>query len=157
MPVPTKLQSRATEPRAILKLGGNRIAVSEELKRKKKENPRNSQGPRKQVSEISDSIVQSNVSLDSTCSSDSSSSNSSGKKVNSTSRKTVKRNGFKPLRVVSNAIDVSPPAKASTPSKRCDWITPNSGNCASYYSLFFLPVSYWLCQTFIGPSKYNFF
>ncbi|KAJ1384930.1 Methyladenine glycosylase [Sesbania bispinosa] len=134
MPVVTKLQSYAkpvSEPRAILKPAGNRVAVSEEPKRKK-ENP---QRARKEVQEICDSIVRSNVSVDSTCSTDSSnsSSNSSAKKVNSVtvnaSRRTVKRNGFKPARVVPDAVDVatlSPPPKGSAPPKRCDWITQNS-------------------------------
>ncbi|XP_061370698.1 uncharacterized protein LOC133313350 [Gastrolobium bilobum] len=127
MPVATKLQTYAkpaSEPRAVLKPAGNRVTVSEDPKRKK-ENLKNSQRPRMQVTEIPDSVVRSNVSLDSTCSSHSSSSNSSAKKVNST----VKRNGFKPARVVPHAVDVtalSPTPKASSPPKRCDWITPNS-------------------------------
>lgn len=146
MPVATKLRPSAkpaTEPRAILKPGGNRVVkVSEEPKRKK-ENPKNSQqGPRKQVPEISDSVIRSNVSLDSTCSSDSSSGNSPAKEVNSANassgRRTVKRgNVFKAVRVVPDAGDggtLSPPPKASAPPKRCDWITPNSGKCAGHFT-----------------------
>ncbi|XP_004501037.1 uncharacterized protein [Cicer arietinum] len=129
MPVATKLNaSRATEPRAILKPGGNRVTVYEEHKRKK-ENTKKTHDPRKQVPNISDSVVQSNVSLDSTCSSDSFSSDSSVKKVNTVNANEsakMKRNGFKPVRVVPDGVHVSPPHKASEPSKRCDWITPNS-------------------------------
>ncbi|KAK7351693.1 hypothetical protein VNO77_11314 [Canavalia gladiata] len=133
MPVATKLRSYAkpaSEPRAILKSAGNRVAVSEEPKRKK-ENVKNPQRPRKEAAVITDSIVQSNVSLDSMSSSDSSLSNSSAKKVNSAtaSRRSVKRNGFKPVRVVPDAVDVAtvtPPPKTLAPPKRCEWITPNS-------------------------------
>ncbi|TKY75134.1 DNA-3-methyladenine glycosylase 1 [Spatholobus suberectus] len=116
MPVAMKLPP-ASEPRAILKPAGNRVTVSEEPKHKK--------------DNVKTPLVQSNVSLDSTCSSDSCSSNSSTKKVKSAtaSRRSAKRNGFKPVRVVPDAVDVatvSPPPKTAAPPKRCEWITPNS-------------------------------
>lgn len=132
MPVVTKFQSCAkppSEPRPVLKPAGNRVAISQDPKRNNLKKP---QRPIKQVPQIPDTVVQSNVSLDSTCSSDSSSSsNASAKKVNSASRSrtTVKRNGFKPIRVVPHAVDVatlSPTPKPSGPPKRCDWITPHS-------------------------------
>ncbi|CAL5205336.1 unnamed protein product [Lathyrus oleraceus] len=125
MPISTKLQVRS-KPRAILKPGGNIVPVHEETT---KHNKKKTQGPRKQVTEISDSVVVgSNVclDLDTTCSSDS----SSVKKVNSANgngSSKMKRNGFKPpVRVVIDAAHVSPPYKGSPPSKTCDWITPNS-------------------------------
>jgi hypothetical protein len=137
MPIATKLESpRATEPRAILKPGGNIVTtVHEETTKRKKENlKKKTQGPRKQVPEICDSVVvgsTNKVSSDTTCSSDSSSSgnNSLVKKVNAlngngTSAK-MKRNGFK---MKTDGSHVSPCHKdSSAPSKRCDWITPNSG------------------------------
>jgi hypothetical protein len=136
MPIATKLESpRATEPRAILKPGGNIVTtVHEETTKRKKENlKKKTQGPRKQVPEICDSVVvgsTNKVSSDTTCSSDSSSSgnNSLVKKVNAqngngTSAK-MKRNGFK---MKTDGSHVSPGHKDSAPSKRCDWITPNSG------------------------------
>ncbi|WJX35921.1 DNA-3-methyladenine glycosylase I [Trifolium repens] len=135
MPIATKLESpRATEPRAILKPGGNIVTtVHEETTKRKKENlKKKTQGPRKQVPEICDSVVvgsTNKVSSDTTCSSDSSSSgnNSLVKKVNAqngngTSAK-MKRNGFK---MKTDGSHVSPGHKDSAPSKRCDWITPNS-------------------------------
>lgn len=137
MPVATKLQSHAkpvTEPRAraILKPGGNIVTVHEETTKRKKENlKKKTQVPKIQEREISDSVVgNDNVSLDSTCSSDSSSGNSLVKKVNSEngngSAKMKRNNGFKPVRIVPDASHVSPPHKTSAPSKRCDWITPNA-------------------------------
>ncbi|CAJ2643100.1 unnamed protein product [Trifolium pratense] len=126
MPIATKLvESRATEvPRAILKPGGNIVTVHEETMKCKK---KKTQGPRKQVPpEICDTVVvgSNKVSLDSTCSSDSSSSsgNSVVKKVNSENGNgrsaKMKRNTY--------GSHVSPAHKDSAPSKRCDWITPNS-------------------------------
>lgn len=124
MPITTKLHV-SSKPRAILKPGGNIVPVHQETT---KHNKKKTQGPRKQVTEISDSdvIVGSNVclDLDSTCSSD-----STVKKVNSANgngNSKVKRNGFKPL-PVTDAAHVSPPCKGEPPSKTCDWITPNSG------------------------------
>ena len=143
MPVATKPQPRAkpaSEPRAVLKPAGNRVA--EDPKGGKKENlKKKPQGrPRKEAApEIPDSVVRSNVSLDGTCSSDSSccssKSNASAKKVNKSSS-SVKRKGRVRVRVrfAPDALDVatlSPTPKASGPPKRCDWITPNTGNCAS--------------------------
>lgn len=130
MPVVTKLQSCAkppSEPRPVLKPAGNRVTISQDPKRNNLKKP---QRQVKQVQQIPDTVVRSNVSVDSTCSSDSSSSsNASAKKVNSASRTTVKRNGFKPVRVVPHSVDVATLSpKPSGPPKRCDWITPHSGN-----------------------------
>lgn len=129
MSVATKLQLSAkpvSEPRAILGLAGNRVRVSEELKRKA-DNPKRPLRQRNRASEIPEPAVRNNVSVDSSCSSDSSSSASSAKKtVNS---RTVRRNGFGPVKVVPDGAEaaalLSP--KISGPPKRCDWITPHSG------------------------------
>ncbi|KAJ7966717.1 putative DNA-3-methyladenine glycosylase [Quillaja saponaria] len=128
MSVMTKLQSSvkpvSEEPRAILGPAGNRGRVSEEPKRKN-ESLKNLQRPKKQVPRIPESIVQNNLSVDSSCSSDSTSSGSSTKIVNS--RRTVKRNGVKPAKVVPDDVDfVAFSLKDPGPIKRCDWITPNS-------------------------------
>lgn len=125
-----------SEPRAILGPAGNRVRVSEDPKRNNNNNDclKNPRRPRKPAPvpapEIPKSVVVNNVSVDSTCSSDSSSSNSSAKKVNFT--KTVKkRNGLKPVKVVPDGVDnvAALSLKSLGPPKRCDWITPNSGKC----------------------------
>lgn len=120
--------------RAILKPAGNRIAVvSKESKHNKKENNvKTPQRPTKVAPKIPNKVVQNNVSLDSTCSSDSCSSNSSS--VKKVSGKSVKLNGFKPVRVVPDAVDVA--TTVSLPLKRCGWITPNSGKRACIFSFF---------------------
>lgn len=118
MPVATKLQSPAkplSEGRVVLGPGGNRFRVSEEAKRKK-EGLKKPQQHRKQPSEVPEAVVRNNLSFESSCSSDSSSSGSSVKMVNSRGR--VKRKGLKPVKVVPHGVEV--------PAKRCDWITPNS-------------------------------
>ncbi|KAE8100548.1 hypothetical protein FH972_018436 [Carpinus fangiana] len=128
MSVATKLQLSAkpvSEPRAILGLAGNRLRVSEELKRKA-ENPKRPQRQRNRASEIPEPAVRNNTSVDSSCSSDSSSSGSLAKKtVNS---RTVRRNGLGPAKVVpdgAEAVALSS-TKISGPPKRCDWITAHS-------------------------------
>ncbi|XP_022768891.1 uncharacterized protein LOC111312678 [Durio zibethinus] len=127
MSVVIKLKSSpksVMETRAILGPTGNRVRVSDELKRKT-EALKKPQGPKIPVPQSPQSVVQSNVSVDSSCSSDSSYSNSSVKTVSS--RKTVKRNGVKPVKakVAPTAdevvTDISP--VISEPLKRCDWIT----------------------------------
>lgn len=122
MSVATKLQSPVkplSEGRVVIGLGGNRLRVSEEDKRKKEGLKRSQQQSRKTPSEVPEAIVRNNLSFESSCSSDSSSSGSSVKMVNSKGR--VKHNGLKPVKVVPDAVEV--------PAKRCDWITPNSGKC----------------------------
>lgn len=126
MSVATKLRSPVCEPRAILGPGGNRVRVSEDLKHKN-EGLKKPQRPRKPVSEMPESAVRNNVSVDSSCSSDSSSSGSLAKTVSS--RRTVRRNGLRPVKVVPDGVGVGAVSpKLSGPPKRCDWITPNSGN-----------------------------
>ncbi|KAJ9674656.1 hypothetical protein PVL29_023907 [Vitis rotundifolia] len=118
MSVATKLQSPAkplSEGRGVLGPGGNRFRVSEEAKRKK-EGLKKPQQHTKPPSEVPEAVVRNNLSFESSCSSDSSSSGSSVKMVNSRGR--VKRNGLKPVKVVPDGVEV--------PAKRCDWITPNS-------------------------------
>ncbi|XP_054818306.1 uncharacterized protein LOC129317910 isoform X2 [Prosopis cineraria] len=126
MPVAAKLPSSAksvSKPRAILGPAGNRVRVSEVQKRNNDclKNPRR---PRKQMPEIPQSVVTSNVSTDSTCSSDSS-SNLLAKNV--ASRRTVRRNGLKPVKIEPDgAVEAAFSPTASSPSNRCDWVTPNS-------------------------------
>lgn len=128
MSVATKLQLSAkpvSEARAILGPAGNRVRVSDEPKRKP-EHPKTPQRPRKPASEILEPAVRNNISDDSSCSSDSSSTSSSAKKT--VKPRTVRRNGFKPAKVVpegGEAAALSSP-KISGPPKRCDWITPYS-------------------------------
>ncbi|XWS25727.1 hypothetical protein CRYUN_Cryun27aG0092500 [Craigia yunnanensis] len=127
MSVATKLKSSpksVMEPRAILGPTGNRVRVSDESKRKT-EALKKPQRPKIPVSQSPQSVVQSNVSVDSSCSSDSSSSNSPLKTVSS--RKTVNRNGVKPVKgkVATTADEVVTEISPVIwePLKRCDWIT----------------------------------
>uniref|UniRef100_A0A5B7C3P7 DNA-3-methyladenine glycosylase I n=1 Tax=Davidia involucrata TaxID=16924 RepID=A0A5B7C3P7_DAVIN len=118
---PTKPGS---ETRRILGLAGNKVRVSEETKRKM-EGLKKPQKSSRLVSETPRSVVQNNVSVDSSCSSDSSSGGSSVK-IGSCRRK-VRSNGLKSVKVVPDGVEVamlSP--KVSVPLKRCDWITPYS-------------------------------
>ncbi|XP_021832406.1 uncharacterized protein LOC110772286 [Prunus avium] len=121
MSVATKLQSSICEPRAVLGPGGNRVRVSEAPKRKNEGLKKPSQSPRKPVSEIPEAAVRKNVSVDSTCSSDTSSSCSSAKTVSP--RRTVRHKSLRPGKLVSDNMEVVKPAG---PPKRCEWITPNS-------------------------------
>lgn len=127
----TKLHSPVCEPRAILGPGGNRVRVSEGPKRKgealKKPQTQRTRKPTV-VSEVPQSVVRSNGSVDSSCSSDSSSSGFLAKTVSSKKTPpTVKRKGLKPVKVVPDGVEaVAASPKISGPPKRCDWITPNS-------------------------------
>ncbi|KAL6295745.1 hypothetical protein ACE6H2_003887 [Prunus campanulata] len=121
MSVATKLQSSICEPRAVLGPGGNRVRVSEAPKRKNEGFKKPPQSPRKPVSEIPEAVVRNNVSVDSTCSSDTSSSCSSAKTVSPT--RTVRHKSLRPAKLVSDDMEVVKPAG---PPKRCEWITPNS-------------------------------
>ncbi|KAL5558092.1 hypothetical protein UlMin_034303 [Ulmus minor] len=123
MSLATKLQSPVCEPRAILGPGGNRVRVSEDPKRKGEtlKKPQKIQKPKKPVTEVPQSVA----SVDNSCSSDSSSCGSLPKSLNS--RKTVRRNGVKPVKIVPEGVEVAAKSpKISGPPKRCDWITPNS-------------------------------
>ncbi|XP_057975527.1 uncharacterized protein LOC131162921 [Malania oleifera] len=139
MSVAVKLQSSpkpVSETRAVLGLAGNRFRVSEETKRKKeclkKPQPRpqpqpqpQKHQPRRLASEMPQSVVRNNVSVDSSCSSDSCSSGSSVRTVNSRGR--VKRNGFKSVKVVPDGVEIATSSPTIPgPVKRCDWITTNS-------------------------------
>lgn len=121
----TKLQSHAEpvlESRAILGPGGNRDRAPEKpkckqeiLKRTVKQN--------KALPVVSESVVRDNVSVGSSCSSDSLSSNYSAKLFNLKAKP-------KPVKTVAaggdaNATTTSP--GLSVAGKRCDWITPYSG------------------------------
>ncbi|KAL6982791.1 DNA-3-methyladenine glycosylase I [Sarracenia purpurea var. burkii] len=131
MSVATELPSPPAKPesvsRAILGPAGNGIRVPEETKRKK-ESSKRAQKPSRLVSgsEKPRLVVRSNSSVDSAWSSDSSSGGSSGKMV--TSKRRMKTNEVKTVKVVPDGVDLV--TRSPTPSgtfKRCDWITPNSG------------------------------
>jgi len=121
------------EPRPILKPAGNRVTFDNVPKHKNHNHVKTPPRPRNLPPQIPNAVTESNVSLDSTCSPDSCSSNSSPKTVNpataTASRRSVNRNGFKPVRVVPDAVDVA--TTVSPPPKRCEWITPHSGKRAS--------------------------
>lgn len=107
-------------PRAILGPAGNRVRVSEEAKRKIEVLKKSQQKPKKPVEKMSQAAVKNNLSVDSTCSSDSYSSSSS-------SGRNVKRNGTKQVKDVPNGGEIKDvSSKKDGPVKRCDWITPNS-------------------------------
>lgn len=130
MSVVAKLQlsgKPVSEPRAILGLAGNRFRVSEEPPKQKPESVKRLQRLKKPASKIPEPAVRNNLSVDSSCSSDSSSSGSSMKKT--VKSRTVRGTGFKPVKVVPHGVDseaLSSP-KNSGPPRRCDWITPYSG------------------------------
>ncbi|KAK9271357.1 hypothetical protein L1049_026947 [Liquidambar formosana] len=131
MSVATELQPLAkpiSETRAALGLGGNRFRVLEEPKRKKeglKKPPQQQKPKRSAASEIGGPVLRNNLSVDSSCSSDTSSSGSSVKMVNS--RRRVKQNGLRSVKVVPDGAEVAEMSPArSVPLKRCDWITPYS-------------------------------
>ncbi|KAF4348237.1 hypothetical protein F8388_015056 [Cannabis sativa] len=131
MSVATKLQSPICEPRAILGPGGNRVRVSEDPKRKgealrKPQKTTTTTVTRKPVTEVPQTVVRNNASVDSSCSSDSSSSGSLVKTVSS--KKTLRRKGMRPAKIVPDSVEVAGTTspKILGPPKRCDWITPNS-------------------------------
>lgn len=151
MSVATKLHSPVCEPRAILGPGGNRVRVSEDPKRKgeplkkpqrttKTTTTTAAVASKKTVPEVPQSVVRNNGSVDSSCSSDSSSSGSLAKTVSS--KKTVRRQGLRPVKVVPAGAEVAAPSpKISGPPKRCDWITPNSGKLVVCVFLFLFSLS----------------
>lgn len=120
MTVATKLQSSICEPRAVLGPGGNRVRVSEGPKRKNEGLKKPPQRPRKPVSEIPESVVRKNVSVDSSCSSDTCSSGSSPKTTSP--GRTLRHKSLRPRKLVPNDV-----VKPDGPPKRCEWITANSG------------------------------
>ncbi|KAK7352348.1 hypothetical protein VNO80_17768 [Phaseolus coccineus] len=116
------------QPSPILKPAGNRVTLDYVPKHKNHNRVKTPPRPRNLPPQILNAVTESNVSLNSTCSSDSCSSNSSPKTVNpataTASRRSANRNGFKPVRVVPDAVDVA--TTVSPPPKRCEWITPHS-------------------------------
>ncbi|XP_011017296.1 PREDICTED: uncharacterized protein LOC105120690 isoform X2 [Populus euphratica] len=123
----TKLQSATKQvhepPRAILGPTGNRARVFE-ARRKIEVLSKSQQKPKKPVEKMSQAAVKNNLSVDSTCFSDSSSSSSG---VSSSSGKNVKHYGIKKVEDVRNGREINDvSSKKERPVKRCDWITPNS-------------------------------
>lgn len=126
MSVATKLQSYAKpvlESRAILGLGGNRDRAPEKPKCKQ-ETLKKMEKQNMAIPVISESVIRDNVSVGSSCSSDSLSTNNSAKLLSSkvkpyVVKKTVAAGGD------ANATTTSP--RLSVTGKRCDWITPYSG------------------------------
>lgn len=119
MTVATKLQSSICEPRAVLGPGGNRVRVPEGPKRKNEGLKKPPQRPRKPVSEIPASVVRKNVSVDSSCSSDTCSSGSSPKTASP--GRTLRHKSLRHRKLVPNDV-----VKPDGPPKRCEWITANS-------------------------------
>ncbi|KAF8406393.1 hypothetical protein HHK36_008480 [Tetracentron sinense] len=129
MSVATELQSSTetnSKARAVFKPAGNGVRVSKLLESKRvKEGLKKPQQTRRLAARLPESVLRSNVSVDSSCSSDSSYSVSSTKMENF--RRRIKRNGLKSVKVVPDGVEVpslfpSPPVLL----KRCDWITPYS-------------------------------
>lgn len=136
MSVASKLQSPTCEPRAVLGPGGNRVRVLEGPKRKDdgaKKPPQQTPRPRKPVPELPEPVVRSDVSVDSTCSSDTSSSGYSAKTASP--GKIVRRKSLRPAKVASDDAEVAKPAG---PLKRCDWITPHAGKFAVLFLVVYL-------------------
>ncbi|OWM74500.1 hypothetical protein CDL15_Pgr004003 [Punica granatum] len=131
MPVATKPQPApkvAAEPRPVLGPTGNRVRASPEEPKRKNASLTKPRQVTKPGPELPASAVQNNVSVDTVCSSDSTSSGGSSKKVAKLSR-TTKRVGAKPTKLARNpprADAGEATSKPSGPLKRCDWITPNS-------------------------------
>lgn len=139
----TKVQALAkpvSEQRAILGPTGNRVRASEDPKRKT-EVAKKPQRPIKPASRIPEPVIRNNGSVDSSCSSDSSSSTASpAKKIESSRRTvTVKRKNVKNMKIVPDASSEIPEASRiiSEPIKRCDWITPNSGKLSLLFGKIF--------------------
>lgn len=126
-----------SETRPVLGPAGNRVRVSEFLEpKRKKETLKKPQQTRRLGNRLPESILRANASVDSSCSSDSSSSVSSLKKVNLRKTRTMEQKGLKSVKVVPEKVEVPSlsrsPSPAPSPSpaffmKRCDWITANSG------------------------------
>lgn len=117
----------AVERREILGPAGNRVRVMEEQKKKKDglKKPERAKKPAAETPKPGPA-VRSTGSADRSASSDSSSCGGSTlKKFNSKGR--VTGNVNKPAKVVPDGA-VAMPAMAPVPLKRCDWITPNTGN-----------------------------
>lgn len=143
MPLSTKLQSSAKpvpQQRVVFGPTGNRARVWEECRRKSEilKKPQAQQRPKKPavkatVSEMQRAVVTNNLSVDSSCSSDSNFSYSSASSTTTTSsvssdklaspRRNLKRTGLRAVKVVPDG-GISP--KKDAPVKRCDWITPQS-------------------------------
>lgn len=136
MSVASKLQSPISEPRAVLGPGGNRVRVLEGPKRKDdgaKKPPQQTPRPRKPVPELPEPVVRSDVSVDSTCSSDTSSSGYSAKTASP--GKILRRKSLRPAKVASDDAEV---AKLAGPPKRCEWITAHAGKFAVHFLVVYL-------------------
>ncbi|XAR64109.1 DNA-3-methyladenine glycosylase I [Bertholletia excelsa] len=117
LPSPARRDSGA---RAILGPAGNKVRVSEVAKRKK-EAVKKPQKPNRLVSETPESVIRNNSSMDSNCSSDSSSCGSSVKMASAKRR--MNSNVLKSVKVAPEGVEG---VVVSGSAKRCDWITPNS-------------------------------
>lgn len=117
------------ESREILGPGGNRDRVPEKPRCKHETTLTKTEKQNKALPAVPDSVIRDNVSVGSSCSSDSLSSNYSAKLLNPK----VKPYAVKPVKAVAagseaDATTTSP--RHSVPRKRCDWITPYSGKQA---------------------------
>lgn len=124
MSVATELPSQvkpSSDTRKILGPAGNRVRVSEALKRKK-EGLKKVEKPRNSVATTPPAVLEKNSSVDSSCSSGSSVERASAKKRE-------KNNKVKPVQVVpedGEEAETRMLSMVSIPFKRCDWITQYS-------------------------------
>ncbi|XP_042485161.1 uncharacterized protein LOC122065406 [Macadamia integrifolia] len=122
------LNKTDSEVQSVLRPAGNSLRVSKSLESKQKNDvqkkPQLMRGP---ASRSLESVHRRNVSVDSSCSSDSSRTVSSVKMASF--RRRMKPNGLKSVKVVPDGVEVASLSPDSPPVqlKRCDWITPNTG------------------------------
>ncbi|KAF6149680.1 hypothetical protein GIB67_017413 [Kingdonia uniflora] len=103
-----------------------KLKPSVESRRKTEDTKKSHQ--KKKLAQSPNSILRSNASVDSLCSTDSSNNSISAMKLANLKWR-MKQNGLKAAKgsvAVSNGVDISPQS-LSQPVKRCDWITTYSG------------------------------
>lgn len=124
------LGTAGAQQRAVPGLAENRVRASSDESKRKNVSLTKQRQARKPAKELPESTVRNSVSVDTVCSTDSSRSGSSVK-TGKPSR-TTKRVGAKPAKLDRNAPGAEAGEASSKPPgplKRCDWITPNSGEC----------------------------
>lgn len=145
--MPTATETTDGETRSILASTGNRVRIIEE-QRRKKEMMKKKKPPEKPAAQSPAklAVVRCDVSADTSSDSSSSASSSSGSIVKSaqttSSRRLKYGNGVvRAAKIVPDEVG----AMSLSPSvKRCDWITPHSGDssflfctCSNLYGFFY--------------------
>lgn len=134
MPVagkPRPLAMAGAEPRAVLGPAGDRVRASPDESKRKNVSLTKQRQTRKPAPELPESALRNNVSVDTVCSTDSTSSCSSAKMAKLSW--TTKRVRVKPSKLARNppgADAVESVTKPPDQWKRCDWVTPHSGECS---------------------------